>query len=207
MFVSIVLPTYNRAALLPRAIDSVIRQSHREWELIVVDDGSTDDTISIVERYAHVEPRIQIITQEHRGVAVARNSGIARSAGHWITYLDSDDEYGVEHLTLRVQFLTAHPDVAFIHGGIEIIGSEEQNYVVDVHDSSKRIHIRDCVVGGTFFGIKEVFTLSGGWREGYSEDSELFERIAARYRTARVDFPTYIYHRDSPDSRCDDAAR
>ena len=97
-FFSVILPTYNRSALLKRAIKSVIEQEFEDWELIIVDDGSTDDTGKIVETFH--DSRINYVYQENGMVAKARNNGIIKSRGEYICFLDDDDEYLKSHLKI-----------------------------------------------------------------------------------------------------------
>ncbi len=97
--VSIVLPVFNRAEELPRAAASVLRQSYRDIELIIVDDGSTDDTTLVARRIASGDGRVRLVTlDENRGAAVARNEGIRLSRGRYVAFQDSDDEWSVTKL-------------------------------------------------------------------------------------------------------------
>jgi glycosyltransferase involved in cell wall biosynthesis len=105
--VSIVLPTFNRGDVIRRAIDSVRQQSFTDWELVIVDDGSTDGT---AEAVSGIDPRIVVVRQENGGVYVARNTGLAKARGRWITFLDSDDEWTPYYLELAAGFLERHPD-------------------------------------------------------------------------------------------------
>src|SRR3972149_1446112 len=102
LLVSIVLCTFNRASLLPRALSSVLRQTYGNWELIVVDDGSTDRTAAAVNRFIAREPRITMFRQRNRGLALARNAGIRRTNGDFICFLDSDDAYAARSEERRV---------------------------------------------------------------------------------------------------------
>src|SRR6202000_2278953 len=95
--VSIILPTYNRADTIMRAVRSVQAQTFQDWELIVVDDGSTDDTASLL---AGVETRMVLTRQPNRGFTEARNAGIRAARGPYIAFLDSDDEFMPHHLEL-----------------------------------------------------------------------------------------------------------
>jgi glycosyltransferase involved in cell wall biosynthesis/CelD/BcsL family acetyltransferase involved in cellulose biosynthesis len=104
--VSVVMPTFNRADTILRAIASVQAQTHGDWDLIVVDDGSTDDTAS---RIAGLDPRIRVLRQENRGVTAARNTGLAAVRGDLVAFLDSDDEWLPHHLALAVAFFAASP--------------------------------------------------------------------------------------------------
>lgn len=105
--VSIVMPTYNRADTILRAIASIRAQCWTDWELIVVDDGSTDDTAA---RLAGLDSRIHLLRQENRGVTAARNIGLAAVRGELIAFLDSDDEWLPHHLALAQAFFAAHRD-------------------------------------------------------------------------------------------------
>jgi len=99
--IAVIMATYNRADTLPRAIDSVLRQSHRDWELLIVDDGSTDATPMVLE--ALVDPRIHIYRHpENRGVGAAKNTGLDHISGEWFTTLDSDDEMIPEALEVML---------------------------------------------------------------------------------------------------------
>lgn len=111
--VSVVIPTHNRARLLPEAIDSVLAQTYGNVEIIVVDDGSIDETPSALEPY---RDRIVYLRQENRGRSAARNAGIAVSSGEYLAFLDSDDVFLPDKLTTQVGFLVEHPDVDVVYG-------------------------------------------------------------------------------------------
>src|SRR5690606_12706021 len=151
-FFSVIITTYNRAALFKRALESLISQTEKDWEAILIDDGSTDDTYDQIEPYIDKYPQIQYKKQSNRGTVSAKNAGIASARGKCITFLDSDDEYSVNHLQSRRLILEENPNVEFLHGGVRVIGNE---YVPDRHDHSKKIHLSECVIGGTFF-IKKI---------------------------------------------------
>ena len=108
---SIILPTYNRAQLLPRAVNSVLEQTYSNWELIIVDDGSTDNTKNVVEKFLSKDQRIKFISyRENRGVNFARNRGIERSTGDVITFLDSDDKFFIYTLAKAEEFIRNYPN-------------------------------------------------------------------------------------------------
>jgi len=184
-----------------RAIESVLKQSFLEWELLIIDDGSDDNTYSIARKLIANNGNIRYLFHKNRKLPLSLNAGIKASIGKHITFLGSDDEYKEDHLKLRIDFLTSNPDVDFLQGGLEIIGDP---FVKDKFDLSKKIHINDCVVGGTFFAKREVFEeLKGFQNIPYSEDSEFYSRVVKEgYRAEKVDYPTYIYYRDSIDGIC-----
>ncbi|MBZ0181846.1 MAG: glycosyltransferase [Melioribacteraceae bacterium] len=197
--VSVILPTFNREKLLKRAIDSVINQTYNFWELIIADDGSEDNTFEIIKKYQKHFQNIRYFRHSNRKLPLTLNAGIQASMGDYLTFLGSDDEYKKDHIQLRVEEIM-NENIDFIHGGVEIIGDP---YVKDKNDKSKMIHLNDCTIGGTFFAKKEVFVNLNGFKDiEYSEDSEFFERVLSKYKIKKVNYPTYIYYRDTPDSIC-----
>ena len=106
-FVSVIIPTYNRGWIIKEAIDSVLAQDYTEFELIVVDDGSTDHTSDVLDSYGSV---IKVLSQENLGVSAARNRGIAEASGKFITFLDSDDLWLSEKLSAQIEFFNQTPD-------------------------------------------------------------------------------------------------
>lgn len=105
-FVSVIIPTYNRAYCVVEAIESVLGQTFQDFELIVVDDGSTDATAEVLAPYVD---RIRYIYQKNAGVSAARNTGIRAARGQWIAFLDSDDVWLPEKLEIQVEGVHAHP--------------------------------------------------------------------------------------------------
>ncbi len=111
--VSVIVPTYNRRETIQAAIASVQRQTFADWELIVVDDGSTDDTAALIEG---IDPRLVLIRQKNQGVNAARNAAMLRARGRYIAFLDSDDEWLPHHLELSMAFFRAFPGEDFLSG-------------------------------------------------------------------------------------------
>ena len=111
--VSVIVPTYNRRETIQAAIASVQRQTFADWELIVVDDGSTDDTAALIEGS---DPRLVLIRQKNQGVNAARNTAMLRASGRYIAFLDSDDEWLPHHLELSMAFFRAFPGEDFLSG-------------------------------------------------------------------------------------------
>jgi glycosyltransferase involved in cell wall biosynthesis len=109
--VSIVIPTYNREKLLPVAVESVLRQTFADWELLIIDDLSTDGTRQVVEDYARRDPRVKYHLNGHtKGPSGARNQGIDLAAGEFVAFLDSDDEWEPHHLRDTLYYLRKYPD-------------------------------------------------------------------------------------------------
>jgi glycosyltransferase involved in cell wall biosynthesis len=115
---SVIIPTYNRADFVTEAVDSVLRQSFKDYEIIVIDDGSTDTTTEALEQYGRT---ITVMHQANRGVSAARNAGIRKANGTWIAFLDSDDEWNENYLARQWEQISFNPDViAFITNAINI---------------------------------------------------------------------------------------
>jgi len=114
MKVSVVIPTYNRASVLLRAMESVLKQSFVDFELIIVNDGSVDNTEEILQPFLSDE-RIRTLKQANTGVSSARNLGILASNNEWIAFLDSDDEWLPQKLQTQIEFLKQNPTFRFIH--------------------------------------------------------------------------------------------
>lgn len=112
--ISVVIPTYNRLQFLLEAVRSVIEQSFRDWELIVVDDGSTDGTVPAI-RTAFADSRIRVLSQPHGGVSSARNTGIQAAHNPWITFLDSDDLWTKHKLRRQLETLESAPNYRLIY--------------------------------------------------------------------------------------------
>jgi glycosyltransferase involved in cell wall biosynthesis len=116
--VSIIIPTYDYAQLISQALESVQSQSYEEWECVVVDDGSTDNTEDVVASYSKQDPRIRFIRQANQRQAAARNTGIKNSAGTYIQFLDADDLIEPRKLELQVAYLEQHPEVDITYSGV-----------------------------------------------------------------------------------------
>lgn len=124
--VSVIIPSYNCAAYLPEAIESVLAQTCSRFELVVIDDGSTDQTAELLQAYCGAHPQITAISQPNQGVAVARNQGIQRAKGEWIAFLDADDILLPDKLAAQLAVAAAHPNAGIIHSGWQRVDSQGQ---------------------------------------------------------------------------------
>ena len=115
--VSIIVPVFNAAGFIKETIDSVIRQSFSEWELILVDDCSADDSCDIIKSIMSEEPRIRLISREqNRGAAGARNEGVQNAKGRYICFLDADDIWDKDKLLLELEFIREKKGRFCVHG-------------------------------------------------------------------------------------------
>ncbi|MBA3492055.1 MAG: glycosyltransferase [Rubrobacteraceae bacterium] len=126
--VSVVIPCYNQAHFLTEAIQSVLSQTYTDFEVVVVDDGSKDDTVAVASGLASLDPRVRLIRQENRGLAGARNRGLAECVGDYVVFLDSDDRLLREALEIGVRRLEAHPKCAFVSGQYRAIAADGSHF-------------------------------------------------------------------------------
>jgi glycosyltransferase involved in cell wall biosynthesis len=194
--VSAIIPTYNYARFLPRAIESVLAQSYAPLECLVVDDGSTDDTPGVLERY---RGRIRSVRQEHRSPAAARNRGLRETTGELVAFLDADDWWDPPKIERQVEYLTRHPEVAAAGCGVRVVGAEgeplhtsmEPEPSTSCKENLRAIATRRLWVGGSMSGAvvrRRVLEEVGGLDEALtaSEDRDLWLRIAAAYPIANL---------------------
>lgn len=198
-FFSVIITTYNRATLLKRSLDSLIAQTETDWEAIIIDDGSTDNTAFMMLPYLKPGSKIRYFQQKNVGYSQSKNKGIFSSKGIFVTFLDSDDEYDPIHLETRKNILINNPNTGFLHGGVKIIGNE---YVPDRFNYNKMIHLSDCAIGGTFFIKRQlVISLRGFINADLGSDADLLERLKnAGISVMKTNLPTYVYHRENPNS-------
>ena len=196
--VSVIIPTFNRGNTIERAIVSVLNQTIKDIEIIVVDDGSTDDTASVVKKIISEHEQVRYMYHQNKMVALSMNTGIQAAVGEYIGLLGSDDEYKPNYIEQRYEYMIANPEVDLLHGGVDVIGNP---YVKDKNDLTKKIHLNDCTIGGTFFAKRKMYLETGGFNDlSYSTESELFARMEGKYNITKVDWPTYIYYRNTPGS-------
>lgn len=196
---SIVITTFNRAQLLKRALNSLVSQTENDWEAVIVDDGSTDNTHKHILPYLKSYSKIKYIWKPHSGTIPSKNYGIKAAAGKFVTFLDSDDEYHPVHLESRKGILIGNPSVRFLYGGVKVLGNQ---YVPDKNNPSVSININNCVIGGSFVIERGILLSLNGFRDIIlGSDSDLFERAEkAQIPMAETQLQTYIYHHENPES-------
>lgn len=196
--VSVVIPTFDRARVLPRALESVMAQSRPPTEVIVVDDGSTDDTAElVVDRF----PTTRLIRQENRGVSAARNRGIEAAAGEWIALLDSDDEWRPEKLEKQLDALQAQPELRICHTDEIWIRRGRRVNPRQIHAKHGGWIFRQCLPlcamsPSSIVIHRSVFEEVGLFDEQLPacEDYDLWLRICHRYPVLLVDEPLVVKH-------------
>jgi glycosyltransferase involved in cell wall biosynthesis len=175
--ISVIMPTYNRADLLPAAIRSVIAQTYADWELLVVDDGSKDGTKEVVSNFTKDDSRIKYLSQENQGASAARNNGIKNATGEYLAFLDSDDEYLPRNLEAKLTILESRPETIIVNG---------VSWIVD--GATKRITACGSYAPSNWLVRKKFIELSGPFdpRQNGVEDAGMRMRalIAANNKDA-----------------------
>ena len=183
--VSVIIPTFNRAYILSRAVESVLSQTFNNYEIIVVDDGSDDETCEVIESF---NKQVRFFRTPHSGVSKARNTGIENAKGDWITFLDSDDYWLPQKLEKQMAYLNANPeyrvchtDEIWIKNGIRINqGKKHRKYAGWFFLPSLKL----CLISpSTVIIWREVLDKVGNFDEDfeYVEDYELWLRITSQY--------------------------
>jgi hypothetical protein len=183
---SIIIPTWNRSEMACRAIDSCLAQSVKDIEVVVVDDGSTDDTAIRVGAYG---TRVKYLYQENRRQGAARNLGVANSSAPWVLFLDSDDRFLPDKVAGDLATAARYPDAKMIYGGSRDVYrgvGHLRTYCPAISgDIIEQLVLTNFIVGATVAVRREVLAELGGFRAepqlAGSEDWELWLRVAARY--------------------------
>lgn len=194
--VSVLLPVYNAGAFLPEAIESVLCQSWADFEVIAIDDGSTDDSLSILEKYALRDARIQVISRENRGLIRTLNEGIKLSRGEFIARMDADDIALPDRFAAQVSFLDTYPDVVVVGGQILLIDEEGRTIgPMSLPCDHERIDTKHMSKpGGVLFHPAAMMRIQALKRVGNynekmeaAEDFDLWLRLAEIGRLANLD--------------------
>lgn len=202
--VSVILCTFNRAGLVERAIRSVFQQTYSRWELVLVDDGSTDGSELTLAQFAKGDDRIVLISRANRGLARSRNDGLALARGEYVAFLDSDDEIRPSHLRRHVDAMICRPELDFLLGMPTVAGPKSAQYVPDVERPGKRIHISRCHSAGSLFAKRSVLLASGGFPTlEFAEDYALIMKLKAACQWDRARISTYLINCGASGRMCD----
>jgi glycosyltransferase involved in cell wall biosynthesis len=201
--VSVIIPTFNRSAMVREAVESVISQTCGEFELIVVDDGSTDDTVAALEPYS---ARLRLVRQENRGVSAARNSGAAVARGELLAFLDSDDLWLPEKLAVQLSYLRTFPEAAVCHTEELWIRSGRRVNPRKKHAKAEgrafvRLLRESLISPSSVILRRSVFDEAGGFDESLPacEDYALWLALARRHDVHLIRRPLVVKRGGHPD--------
>jgi glycosyltransferase involved in cell wall biosynthesis len=200
---SVIIPTFNRAAFLREAIDSVLAQNEQNLELLIVDDGSTDDTRKLVAQYGNL---VQYYFQQNRGVSAARNLGIRHAAGKFIAFLDSDDLWLPQKLSRQLQWMAAHPEIMLCY-------TDEIWIRRGVRVNQRNIHAKyggwiypyclpRCLISpSSVLMRRELFDAAGLFDDALPvcEDYDLWLRVTSQFEVGFIPEPLIAKRGGHPD--------
>lgn len=189
--VSVLIPTYNCAQYIGEAIESVLAQTFQDFEIIVMDDGSTDDTAQIVARY----PRVRYIQKEHSGISDSRNAAIAAAAGEIVAFLDADDLFAPDKLQKQVEYLDANPDCHLIFTKAENFYQDAQAERGEAQQGLYNASLERCIITSAI--RRSVFREHGGFRTDYphGEDTQFMYRLSISGLSIDQCLPEVLYKR------------
>lgn len=202
--VSIVVPVYNAEKYIRATIDSVIAQSFQDWQLILVNDGSRDNTLTILREYESSFPeKIKCIDKKNSGVSDTRNLGIKQARGEYIALLDADDQWLTDNLKLKVEYLRKHKEVHFVFSDMFEVNENLENPVLALVGKDENI-LEDLllwngeVIPGPSSNLlirKECFDSGIQFKKQLSSiaDQNLTVQLAFAYKGKRIPFPLWNY--------------
>jgi glycosyltransferase involved in cell wall biosynthesis len=202
--VSVIIPVYNGERYLAETIESVIAQTEPDWELIAVNDGSPDNSLAVLTRYAEKMPdHISVITVENGGVSRARNTGVATARGTYVAFLDQDDLWAPAKLRRQLEMFSRDKDLGIAFTNETVIdgnGKVLQGNVLKL-GSEHRGRVFETLVFDNFIPIssvmlrKELFDRTGGFSPAYAlaEDLDFLLRAARDVRVDYIDEPLLLY--------------
>lgn len=199
---SVILPVYNAGPYLEAAVQSVLDQTFKDFELIAINDGSKDDSLRVLQQFK--DPRIRVYTQENKGLIATLNRGISLSAGEFIARMDQDDISMPDRFEKQVAFLDANPEVGLLGTTFAVQIDETVTGIAAVllhdHDLRRQLLYKNPFGHGTVMFRRALGEKLDGWYSETAENAEDFElwsRVAAVTKIANLPEPLYIW-RDNP---------
>jgi glycosyltransferase involved in cell wall biosynthesis len=184
--ISVITPAYNAAAYIRQALDSALAQSRTPHEIIVVDDGSTDETASIVAAYG---PPVKLIRQNNSGASAARNAAVRAATGEWLAFLDADDVFAIDKLAQQADVVERNPGVKIVYGGARLLNGGKvigRLNAFPVKDLWPALRYRSPILPSTVMLERAAFLHVGGFDTTLpvAEDWDLWLRLHEAYSTA-----------------------
>jgi glycosyltransferase involved in cell wall biosynthesis len=197
--VAVIMSVYNTPFnMVKRAIDSVLNQTFQDFELLIIDDGSTNNSHHLILEYAILnENKITYLRHKNCSQSESINRAILLTNSEYITVIDADDEYKTNHLELCLSEINSLDLIASTTE--TIVNTESDYYVPDRYNQNEVIHVDDCILFATLFGKKEVFE-NLNFLNIYGADAHFYERAEKMYFVDKLDLRTYIYYRNNPNS-------
>ena len=205
---SVIMPLYNKAAYVEKGIRSVLEQTYPHYELIVVNDGSRDNSAIIAEELLKDVPNARLINQDNAGVAVARNNGVAQAKGDYVCFLDADDWWNVSFLEELQQFIKDYPEAGIWGTNYWYVKKGKTHVAVPCETgyiNYPKLYAETSVMPLTSISVcikKDIFNELGGFPKGIKlgEDFILWSKIALHYKVAFLNKAIAYYNNDIPAS-------
>lgn len=214
MIISVIIPLYNKENEIQRAIRSVLAQTIPDFEVIVVNDGSTDNSLEQAQKIA--DPRVRIISQENQGVSSARNNGVAKAKSQWIAFLDADDEWHPEFLESLLSLKTQFPNADLLSSSYTNVNSDgtsrlprtstlfSENWSGIITNFIEVLNVDSPFNSSSFIVNKHTLNKIGGFKKGiqFGEDVDIWIRLSLQTKIAYINKPLSIYHKEAENRAC-----
>lgn len=199
---SVLVPTYNQAQYLAECLDSLSKQTYKNWEAVIVNDGSTDHTASVLREYEQKDARFRVFNKQNGGVASALNEGLKQAKGEWILWLSSDDLFEPDKMEIHLKEIKNNSKARFFHtaysiaddiSGHKITGKAETGNPAREWETLMFFHAN--YINGISIAVhREVYGRVGNFSEEYEcgQDFDLWLRVSALYRFFFIDHPTCV---------------
>ncbi len=200
------MPAYNASAYIGEVIATIIEQSFSDFELIILDDGSTDQTAEIVKKYASIDSRIRYYHQKNQGsekLGSTINAAVSYAQAEWIARADADDPWYLDKLEKQVAFIQSHPDYILIGGGADVI-NERGVFLYPLFgpmyddDNRRAMTLYTPLAHGSVVFKKSVFDKLGGYRDIHAvEDLDLWQRMSKHGKIYNIPEPLFKYRKNT----------
>ena len=206
--ISVILPVYNGEKTIQRTVESVLHQTYSEFELIVINDGSQDNTLNILSNIA--DPRIKIVSYANAGVSASRNRGIALATGEFISFIDADDLWTAEKLAAQLNALQTHPTAAVAYSWTDWIDENDRPLRPGGRSTVsgnvyEHLLLRDFIESGSNILVRRSALDTVGLFDetlSFAEDWDLWLRLAAQYEFVGVPAPQILYRVSAHSASC-----
>lgn len=193
--ISVIMPTYNRAKLVGQAIEAVIAQTYTHWELILVNDGSRDNTREVLDAYAARDPRIRCIHKQNEGIPDTVNRGFNQVRGEFVTWTSDDNLYHPGALAAMKRYLDAHPDVGMVWTDVRDVDADDHVITPHVNTGGPKELETYCGIRGCLLLRTRVWAETGKWHKHWvrCHDYDFYLRVMQRHPVAQIPEVWYDY--------------
>lgn len=200
--ISVIVPCYNSAPYIAETLDSLLAQTFRNWECIIVDDGSSDNPEAVVSPYLKSDARFRFYRQENSGPAAARNNALSHSCGEYVLPLDSDDKIHPRYMEKAMDYFGKHPQTRLVYCKARYFGASDEKWWLPEY-SYDRFIARNCIFVSSFFRREDALKAGGfdeSFRKGF-EDWDFFLRLLSREdKVYRMDEELFYYRQHKTTS-------